>query len=171
MDMLKDLLKINYILIFKVASYILLFNLQIRDVTGKTCGENWQDTNLWDSNQILFDNRFTNWTLLNLFGIEWGKDNMKLSHFNLRTHNTLAFLKNFVILFFLTLIFLIFVTSLRMIPTLNGKQDLINLSKVSLSGFLVRLLVGTLFSLNCLIPFIPLRIWFGTFRMSLGVAI
>ena len=96
---------------------------------------------------------------------------MKLNHFNLRTHNTLAFLKNFVILFFLTLIFLIFVTSLRRIPTRNGKEDLINLSKVSLSGFLVRLLVGTLFSLNCLIPFISLKIWFGTFRMSLGVAI
>ena len=96
---------------------------------------------------------------------------MKLNHFNLRTLNTLAFLKNFVFLFFLTLIFFIFVTNLRRVLTLNGKQDLINLSKVFLSGFLVRLPVSTLFSLNCLIPFISLKIWFGTFRMSLGVAI
>ena len=96
---------------------------------------------------------------------------MKLNHFNLRTHNTLVFLKNVVIIFFLTLIFLIFVMGLRTVPTLNGKEALINLSKVSLSDFLVRLLVGTLFSLNCLIPFISLKVWFGTFRMSSGVAI
>ena len=96
---------------------------------------------------------------------------MKLNHFNLRTHNTFAFLKNFVILVFLTLIFLIFVMGLRTVPTLNGNEALINLSKVSLSDFLVRLLVGTLFSLNCLIPFISLKVWFGTFRMSSGVAI
>ena len=95
---------------------------------------------------------------------------MKLNHFTLRTGNTLVFLKN-VIIFFLTLIFLIFVMGLRTVPTLNGKEALINLSKVSLSDFLVRLLVGTLFSLNCLIPFISLKVWFGTFRMSLGVAI
>ena len=96
---------------------------------------------------------------------------MKLNHFNLRTHNTLVFLKNVVIIFFLTLIFLIFVMGLRTVPTLNGKEALINLSKVSLSDFLVRLLVGTLLSLNCLIPFISLKVWFGTFRMSSGVAI
>ena len=60
---------------------------------------------------------------------------------------------------------------LRTVPTLNGNEALINLSKVSLSDFLVRLLVGTLLSLNCLIPFISLKVWFGTFRMSLGVAI
>ena len=96
---------------------------------------------------------------------------MKLNRFNLRTHNTLVFLKNVVIIFFLTLIFLIFVMGLRTVPTLNGNEALINLSKVSLSDFLVRLLVGTLFSLNCLIPFISLKVWFGTFRMSSGVAI
>ena len=95
---------------------------------------------------------------------------MKLNHFTFRTHNTLVFLKN-VIFFFLTLIFLIFVMGLRTVPTLNGNEALINLSKVSLSDFLVRLLVGTLFSLNCLIPFISLKVWFGTFRMSSGVAI
>ena len=89
----------------------------------------------------------------------------------MRAHNTLAFLKNFLILFFLTLIFLIFVTSLMRVPTLNGNEAFINLPKVSLSGFPVRLPVGTLFSLNYLIPFISSKICFGTFRMSLGVAI
>ena len=96
---------------------------------------------------------------------------MKLNHFNLRTHSTLAFLNNFVILFFLSLIFLIFNTSLLRIPSLNEEKGLINLSKVSLSGFLVRLLIGTLFSLNCLIPFVSLKLWFGLFKMSLGIAI
>ena len=133
MDMVSWFIKVIYILIFKV------------ELTNQRW--HWENLcrkltrhiqNLWDSNQILFDSHFTKWTWLNCFNMNWGNDHLKLNHPNLEhTTQYISFSKKLCHSFsFLSLIFLIFVTSLKRVPTLNGNEALTNLSKPSLSDFL-----------------------------------
>ena len=70
--------------------------------------------------------------------MKWGNNNLKLNHSNLEhTTQYINFSKKLCHSFsFLALIFLIFVTSVKRVPTLNGNEALINLSKLSLSDFL-----------------------------------